>query len=213
MSTAIADPDYGFLRGQTWQDYERALAERDRQGRRYRITYDRGVLEIMPISAPHGRWQYLIASLLSHFATALGIPLHGLGPFTCCREELDRGLEPDACFYVQHEPHVRNRAEIDLDTDPPPDLAIEVEVSRTVIDRLGIYAALGVPEVWRYDGTTLTVLLLGADEQYHPAPARRALPSLPIDEMVRRLEAWGATDQTTWLLDWQAWVRANVKTS
>ena len=206
----LVEPQFGVRYSQTWQDYERALAERDRLGRLYRITYDRGVLEIMPISAPHAKWQTLIASLLSIFVTQMKIPISGFGPMSCRGEGLDRGLEPDSCYYIQKEPRVRGRMDIDLETDPPPDLVIEVEVSRTVVKRLGILAALGVPEVWRYDGNRLTVLTLGAGGQYAPATASRALPTLPMDELMRRLAAWGTTDETTWLNDWQTWVRANV---
>lgn len=209
MSTTTAEPVYRVLRGQTWADYEAALAERDRLGRRYRINYDRGVLEIMPVSQQHAQWQFLLILLVANFAAERGIPFEGLGPFTCAREEIDRGLEPDACFYVQNEAQVRGRT-IDLDVDPPPDLAIEIEVSRTVVNRLGILAALGVPEVWRYDGTKLTVLLLGPDGEYVPAPASAAFPSLPMDETERRLAAAANVDKATWLRDWQAWVRANV---
>jgi Uma2 family endonuclease len=208
-TTATAEPEYRLLHGQTWLDYQRALAERDRLGRRYRITYDRGVLELMPISAAHARWQFLLALLLGTFAAEKGIPFGGLGPYTCRREELDRGLEPDVCFYIEHEAQVRGR-EIDLETDPPPDLAIEVEVTSPAMSRIDIYAALGVPEVWRYDGAALTVLLLGPDGAYSPASASRAFPTLPLDEAVRRLAAAATTDQATWLRDWQAWVRANV---
>lgn len=213
MSTTTSpalDPRFGVLRGQTWQDYDRALAERDRLGRRYRITYDRGVLEIMPISAPHAKWQAIITGLLMAFAMAKKIPVSGFGPLTCRREELDRGLEPDWCYYIQNEPLIRGRVDLDIDVDPPPDLVVEVEATRTVIDRLGILAALGVPEVWRYDGNQLTVLHLGSDGQFFPATVSRALPTLPLDEFVRRLAAWGTTDETTWLNDWQAWVRANI---
>ncbi len=210
MSPMIAEPDYRLLRGQTWQDYEHALAQRERQGRRYRITYDRGVLEVMPTSAAHERWKKLIASLLEMYCVVAGIPFAGLGQWTCRREDLDRGLDPDECYYVQNEAAVRGRTDLDLSTDPPPDLAIEVEVSRTVVDRLAVYAALGIPEVWRFDGAALTVLLLGPDGEYAPAAASRAFPTLPLAEVVRRLAAWGATDQATWLRDWQAWVRAHV---
>ena len=209
-TTTPIEPQFGVRYGQTWQDYERALAERDRLGRLYRITYDRGVLEIMPISAPHARWQHLIGILLMGFALAKKIPIVGLGPWTCRREELERGLEPDCFYYIQNEPRVRGRMDIDLETDPPPDLAIEVEMSRTVIDRLGILAALRVPEVWRYDGEHLAVLLLGPDGQYDPAAASRAFPSLPLDEFERQLAAWGTTDETTRLTNWQTWVRRNV---
>jgi hypothetical protein len=78
------------------------------------------------------------------------------------------------------------------------------------VDRLAVYAALGIPEVWRYDGAAPTVLQLGPDGEYAPAAASRAFPALPLDEMRRRLAAWGTTDQATWLRDWQAWVRSNV---
>jgi Uma2 family endonuclease len=210
MSTMIAEPEYRVLHGQTWQDYERALAERDRQGRRHRITYDRGALEVMSNSAAHERWKKLLASLLETYCVTAGIPFAGLGQWTFRREDLNRGLDPDECYYVGHEPLVRGRTDLDLRADPPPDLAIEVEVTRTVVDRLGIYAALGVPEVWRYDGAALTVLLLGPEGEYAPAAASRAFPVLPLDELNRRLTNWGATDQATWLRDWQAWVLANA---
>jgi Uma2 family endonuclease len=209
MSTTTAKPEYRLLHGQTWKDYQRALADRDGLGRRYRISYDRGVLEIMPISESHARWQYLLILLVANFAVEKRIPLRGLGPLTCNREDLDRGLEPDACFYVQHEPLVRGRP-VDLHSDPPPDLAIEVDVTRPRRDRMGIYAALGIPEIWRYDGTTLTVLLLGEDGAYAAAANSAAFPIMPLAELTRRLATWNATDETTWLREWQAWVRANV---
>lgn len=210
MSTAIADPEYQLLHGQTWHDYQRALAERDREGRNYRITYDRGVLEIMSNSAAHERWKKLIASLLEAYCVAAGLPFAGLGQWTCQRENLDRGLDPDECYYVQNEPLVRGRTDLDLSSDPPPDLAIEIEVTRTVRGRLGTYAGLGIPEVWRYDGSAVTVLLLGENGKYAVATASKAFPNLPLQELTRRLATWGATDQATWLRDWQAWVRANV---
>jgi Uma2 family endonuclease len=214
MSTATTttptEPRFGVLYGQTWQDYEQALAERDRLGRRYRIAYDRGVLEIMPISGPHAKWQAVIALLLAMFASVRNIPISSFGPVACRREDLDRGVEPDASYYVQNELQVRGRAALDFDIDPPPDLVVEIEISRTVINRLGILVALRVPEVWCNDGEQLKVLLLGPDGQYTPSTTSRAFPTLPLDEFIRRLQAWGKTDETKWLNDWQEWLRANV---
>jgi Uma2 family endonuclease len=210
MSTMTVELEYRLLQGQSWQDYERVLAERDRLGRRYRISYDRGVLEIMSNSAAHERWKKLISSLLEAYCVAAGIPFAALGQWTFRREDLDRGLDPDECYYFRNEPLVRGRTDLDLTADPPPDLAIEVEVTRKVVDRLAIYAELGVPEVWRYDGSALTVLLLGPDGEYKPATASWAIPSLPLAELTRRLAAWSTTDQATWLRDWQAWVRTNA---
>ncbi len=216
MSTTTArpaEPQYQLLRGQTWQDYQRALADRERSGRRYRITYDRGVLEIMTVGAPHERWKSRLANLVELFMMERAIPFECLGNWTFQREDLDRGLEPDLCYYVQHEAQVRGRNDLNLDRDPPPDLAIEVESSRTVLNRIGIYEALGVPEIWRFDGEALTVLVRGPDGRYAPAPASRALPTLTLDEVRRRMQNLGATDQGSWMRDWQAWVRANVAPS
>src|SRR4051794_1788274 len=106
MSTTTAtpaEPQYQLLRGQTWQDYKRALADRERSRRRYRITYDQGVLEIMPVGLPHERWKTRLASLIELFMMDRSIPYDSLGNWTFQREDLDRGLEPDVCYYIQHE--------------------------------------------------------------------------------------------------------------
>lgn len=201
----------GELRtNQSWQDYERALAERDRLDRHYRITYDRGMLEIMPVGAPHERWKDLIGSLLTIFAVETGAPLTGVGNWTLRREMLSRGLEPDECYYIQNEHLVRGRLELDLERDPPPDLAIEIEVTRSALNRISIYEALGVAEIWRFDGETFTVLIRGGDDRYSEAESSLSLPTFPLAEVQRRLATFGETDQTTWLRDWRAWVRANV---
>jgi Uma2 family endonuclease len=210
MSTVSAEPEYRLLRGQTWQDYQRALAEREQLGRRYRITYDRGVLEIMTVGAPHEQWKMRLANLLELFMMERAIPFDSLGNWTVQREDLDRGLEPDLCYYIQNEALVRGRSDLDLEHVPPPDLAIEVEVSRTVHDRIGIYEALGVPEIWRYGGEAVTVLVRGPNGGYGQSATSRAIPSFPLDEVRRRMQAVGMTDQGSWMRDWQAWVRANV---
>src|SRR5579859_148126 len=98
------------------------------EGRRLRITYDRGKLEIMTVSPFHERSKTLLARLFEVLTEELNIPILGLGNLTCRREDLDRGLEPDECWYIQHESQMRARTEIDFAEDPPPDLVIEVEV-------------------------------------------------------------------------------------
>lgn len=90
--------------------------------------------------------------------------------------------------------------------DPPPDLAIEIEITRSVLNRLGIYAKLGVREVWRFDGEALTVLLLGPDGNYAPSPTSAAFPYLPMGEIARFLNDEG-TDDTRWGRAFRAWVR------
>ncbi len=139
-----------------WSSY-RAIADALR-GRHVRVTYDQGNLELMTISRLHAQLSRLLGRLVFVLAEEAGKTLSSAGDMTCEREDLGRAVEPDECFYIDNEPRMRGKVEIDLSVDPPPDLAIEVEVSRSAASRLPIYAALGVPEVWRYDGRVAEVL-------------------------------------------------------
>jgi Uma2 family endonuclease len=196
------------LYGIDWTTYDGLL--KLFEGRRLRITYDRGVLEMMTTSARHERFKTLLARLFETLTEELNIPVLGLGAFTCRREDLDRGLEPDECWYIQHESEMRARREIDLDEDPPPDLVIEVEVSRSVLNRLGIYAALGVPEIWRHDGETVHVLRLNETNEYVPVEASVVVPPAPLAVMVQFLALRDQLGETGVVRAFRAWVRENL---
>src|SRR5262249_34511497 len=147
-----------LLRNIDWHTYK-TIADA-LQDKYLHLTYDRGALEFMVLSIAHERFKSLLALVICALAEELNRVIGSFGSFTHQREALLRGLEPDLCFYLGHFAQVRGRKTIDLTRDPPPDLAIEVEISRSALDRLAIYAALSVPEVWRFDGKKLTVLLL-----------------------------------------------------
>ena len=134
------------LEGVSWETYERLRDELDDQGQRVYITYDQGRMVLMSPRPEHERWKKLIARLLEMMTLELNIPIASLGSTTWRRRELDKGLEPDECYYVQSEPHVRRKLDIDR-RDPPPDLVIEVEFTHHPADRHAIYAALGIREV------------------------------------------------------------------
>src|SRR5947207_1702021 len=131
-----------------------------------RFTYDRGELEIMTLSPEHERLKRLLARMLDTLTEEMDIDIAGFGSMTFRREDLERGLEPDDCYWVQNEARVRGRDELDFETDPPPDLIVDVEISRNFIDRLPLCGALGVPEVWRFDGQTIHVLLRNESGEY-----------------------------------------------
>src|SRR5271168_751874 len=105
-----------------------------------RFTYDRGELEIMTVSPEHDRDKMWLARLFQVLTEELDIDIACYGSMTMRREDLERGMEPDQCFWVQHEPQIRGRTDIDLENDPPPDLVMEVEISRSVVARLPILA-------------------------------------------------------------------------
>ena len=142
MSTAHAAPSNSLvLHGIDWRTYARLLRLFDER-RSIRLTYDRGNLEITTLSPEHENLNLLLNHLVVAAAEELGLEIASYGSMTMRR----RGLEADQCYWIANEARMRGRDRIDLRTDPPPDLVIEVDVSRSSMDRMTIYAALGVPE-------------------------------------------------------------------
>jgi Uma2 family endonuclease len=105
-----------------------------------------------------------------------------LGSLTLEREDLTRAVEPDSCFYIENERRVRGLQVLSFPQDPPPDLVVESDNTRSSIDKFRLYAALGVPELWRYRRKTLEVYQL-LEERYERCGESRAFPFLPIDEV------------------------------
>jgi Uma2 family endonuclease len=178
---------------------------------RGRLAYDEGRLEIVSPSMQHEHFKKLLGRLLEAFTVELGVEIKSVSSTTLMRDELKRAVEADECYYVQNEPAVRNKAEIDLARDPPPDLAIEVEVSRRIISRIPIYAALGIPEIWRFDGTTLRVCQLGTDGEYHKSERSTVFPELPLEELERFLSQRGEKGETELVRSFQQWVRSHFR--
>jgi len=192
-------------------DYPTYVRFTDLLGERYlRVNYDGERMEIMTTSPKHERIKHLLGLFLVAVTEEMDIDMVGLGSMTCRREDVERGLEPDECYWIAHERQVRGRDDLNLERDPPPDLAIEVGVSRSVLDRLSLYASLRVPEVWRWDGRTLRVLLLGSDGEYHESPKSAALPFLPVAELARFVNAASTMSDTKVLRSFRAWVREQI---
>jgi Uma2 family endonuclease len=120
---------------------------------------------------------------------------------------MEQGLEADECYWIQHAEQMCGKTTFDPDADPPPDLALEVEVSRSVLPRLRIYASLGIPEIWRYDGQAIHVLLRGANGEYQESPTSAALPMVPVAELSRFLELLRTTSETQVSRQFFDWVR------
>ncbi len=206
-STLAADQRF-LLYDVSWQFPERFLAEMG--GRRLFLTYDRGTLELMSPSTVHGRSTSILGWAILILAEELEIPIDILGMVTFRREDRGKGLEPDDCFYLRHEPLVREKEEIDLMVDPPPDLAIEVKVSRSALDKLAIYAGLGFPEVWRNDGATIHVYVPQADGPYAIRESSPNFPFLPMAELLRFLHMAATMDKTSWARAFRGWVRDEI---
>jgi len=225
-------PWHMVLYGLVWSDYERLLAAREAAGRkRMRITYDRGTAEIytpgggprfssmideeawllrgtdMVVGNRHERWKKLLARLLEAAILGFRVPVTALGNFTLNRADLEHGLEPDECYYLRHAADMASGREFNPQTDPPPDLAVEIEVSRNVLDRLELYANLGVRELWRYDGEHLQFLVLSATGEYIESAVSIAFPLLTVERFSSYLARAGTVDDTTLCLEFMNWAQ------
>jgi Uma2 family endonuclease len=206
----IADGNMVMFTGMRWGHYRKLLEARDRLRPGARVTFDRGRLEVVTVASIHEQWKKMLAMLVECLAEELGLPLVPVGNVTVAREDLDRGFEPDECYYIQNAARVVGVKALDFERDPPPDLAVEIEKSRTVIDRLPLYAAVGLPELWRYDGDGLVVLRLQADRTYAPVSVSPTFPGVPLADLVRFLHLVGTTDMASILRQFRAWAKALV---
>jgi len=198
------------LSGIDWQTYVRLLwAFAERPG--VRLTYDRGELEIMSPLLEHDDAGRFLGDLVFVLTEELGLPLKRGGSVTMRRRRRRRGIEADECFWIANAARMAGRRRLNLRTDPPPDLAIEVDVSHSSLNRLGIYAALGVPEVWRLEGDTLTFHVLGADGNFTAAAASRSFPLVtPADLLGFVQQARQAGDENAVIRSFRQWVRQQV---
>jgi Uma2 family endonuclease len=206
MATVISPPEQKvILHNVSWETYERLLA--DLQGSSApRLTFDRGVLEIMSPSAEHEEANRTVALLVEEIAMELGIDVRGFGSATFRRGDLEQGFEPDSCFYIQNEARMRGKKRIDLAADPPPDLVIEIDITSPSVAKLPIFAQVGVPEVWRYDGSNLVFLkLTGA--AYAATNESTALPGVTSGDIIRFLEQNEFEQRTIWLKGVREWAR------
>ncbi len=187
MATAESPAEQRLrLSNVSWDDFVRIT---DGLGPRHlRMTYDRGELELMTVSFEHENRKKRCARLIEALTEEMDIDIVSCGSMTFRREDVERGLEGDECYWIANEAAVRGRMDIDPETDPPPDLALEVDISRSSLNRMSIYAALRVPEVWRWDGRHLRIFLLTPNGTYEQTDKSKAFPFLPLAEFVTFLK-------------------------
>ncbi|BAZ09223.1 hypothetical protein NIES4071_10300 [Calothrix sp. NIES-4071] len=169
-----------LLKDISWQAYKSIQSELGVH-RNTRTSYYRGVLEIMAPLPEHEVGKVIIGDLIKALLEELDIDFWSLGSTTFDKESMEAGVEPDDCFYIENEALVRGLTRINLETDPPPDLAIEIDItSRT---KLNNYEALKVPELWRWNGTNLDINIL-VEGKYVKSDKSRTFPNIPILEII-----------------------------
>ena len=202
-------PEGGTLHLQdvSWKEYEELVERRDEVSHA-RVSYDQGRLEIMSPSAQREVYARLFEHLIAILTEELNLEFVSCGSVTLRRQKKSKGTEPDDCFYIRNFAQILDKDRINLETDPPPDLGIEIDVTHPTLDKLAIYAGLGVPEVWRYNGARVEFHRL-AEEGYAVIPASDLFPFLMPAALVEYLRLGSTQGINTMRRAFQAWVQAH----
>jgi Uma2 family endonuclease len=208
-STVQLDHDQRILlHGIEWEQYQ--AISKALNGHHLRLSYDGESLELMTKSFPHGRFSRLIGRMIGVLTEELKLPLTGCGDMTLDREDLERGIESDEGFYITNEPLVRGKENIDLSVDPPPDLGIEIDISRSSQRRLRIYEAIKVPEVWLFDREKIRVYRLDAEGKYAEAERSQYFPLRRMDELTAFLLRANEMEENSLIRSFREWVREQI---
>ncbi|MBD2210423.1 Uma2 family endonuclease [Nostoc linckia FACHB-104] len=196
-----------LIKNISWSAYKNILAELG-ENRNSRISYSQGMLEIMAPLPEHEVAKVIIGDLVKALLEELDIEFWSLGSTTFDQEKMDAGVEPDDCFYIQNEAAVRGKNRIDLTVDPPPDLAIEIDItSRTWFNN---YEVLGVPELWRWIGNRLEINVM-INGKYVTSTASAVFPNLPIAQIISEYLMRSKTEgRNATMKAFRAWVREQI---
>ena len=192
-----------------WDEYEHLLTQMESFHPGHRLSYDCGRLIIVSPKREHEFLKLFVGKMSQVLAEELGLEVEATGATTLRRKNLGKGVEPDESFYVQNAANVLGNLEFDMGVDPPPDVAIEIDMTNASLDKFPIYAALGVPEIWRYDGkTTHFYKLVG--EHYEAIRNSLAFPLLTVEDLMRCLEQSKVGGQTATLKAFRQMLRARA---
>ncbi len=191
----------------SWEEYEKLLED---LGPSYsvRIFYDHGRMEIMSPLPAHEKPVKVLHTLITALRDQLDIDIESLGSSTLKKDLKDKGAEPDDCFYVQHAAQMIGRTDLDLYVDPPPDIAIESDLTSSSLDRFAIYAGLGVPELWRISNQYVQIWLLRGT-QYDASETSLAFPFLTVEALNEHLNIGLTEGERKAAQTFREWVRTH----
>jgi len=197
-----------FFHNISWERYEKIL-ESLGDDRAARLTYDRGTLEITMPSEPHENASEIIGIFIRILVFELGMKVKSMGSTTLNYPELEKSAEPDKCYYIQNQSLVAGK-KVDLKKDPPPDLVVEVDISYSNIDKPSLYAAMGVPELWRYNGEVLRIYQL-QDGRYVEVENSPTFPDWASKTKLYEFLEASQTDEMDAERDLRSWVQQQVR--
>ncbi len=167
----------------TWPQYEQILVELG-EYRSTKVAYSQGLLEIMTPLFSHENAKVVIGDFVKILLEELNLDYEPAGSTTFKNEKMQQGVEPDESFYITNCQKIRGKERIDLTIDPPPDLAIEIDITNRT--KFSNYLLLGVPELWRYDGKQLQINVL-VENQYVESPLSNTFPDFDLKKKIPEL--------------------------
>lgn len=185
MTTAATMPitHRMILGGISWHTYQQLAADLGEQP--VRLAYDQGTLEIMTPSFEHERLNRLLADIIQGIAFGKDLPIEHAGSTDFRREDVERGFQPDSCFYLGDNVRIiQGKKRLDVSIDPPPDLVVEVDVTNRSLNKLPLYATIGVPEVWRFDSEHVILYHLSG-QIYQEVPTSGVFEGVTADDVMR----------------------------
>ena len=209
IATAVASDQRVIFHDVPWETYVGLLNARGEGV--VRLTYHRGVLEIMTLSQLHERLSRLLHNFIKVLSKEYSFEVASVGSTTMHAELRRTGAEADESYYISHESNVREREEFDPAIDPPPDLAVEIDLSSSSSRRMLVYAELGIPELWRFDGEQLTFKSLAGDGQYHTIAQSMAFPGLSSADLAGFVRRRGTVGENALEEELRQWIRNTLK--
>ncbi|MFW9258440.1 hypothetical protein A4S05_20350 [Nostoc sp. KVJ20] len=192
----------------SWQQFENLLLDLG-ETRAAKVAYDDGTLEIMTPLPEHEYYKEIIGDIIKDTAEVLELDYECYGSSTWKRELKKAGIEADNCFYFQNEALIRGKLKFNLNQDPPPDLALEIDITSKSLDRFPIYARLGVPEIWCYDSGEIKIYQLQGEE-YLQREISLVFPNLNIHEIPLLIERYRMAGRRVFREAIREWVRGQV---
>jgi Uma2 family endonuclease len=196
------------LQNISWETFE-ALLKETGENRGSRFAYDCGTLEIMTPLFEHESYKSNLGNFIIALAEELNIEARSAGSTTLKSQVANRGIEPDNCYYIQNEPVIRGKLKLDLAIDPPPDLAIEIDITSSSVNKFSIYSALCVPELWRYNGQELKFYHLESGE-YIDREFSLAFSLISVRDISDFIQQIPTQGEVALLKSFRAWVRDKI---
>ena len=205
IKTLLKPENTTLLMGIRWETYQALLLDLAENPSK-KLTYDQGTLEIITPLPEYEINKGFLGRLVQTTTELLGLEISILGSTTLSRKDLQKGVEPDECYYITNEELVRGKIKFDFNHDPPPDLAIEIDITSSSLDRLTIYAALGIREIWRFDGENLFIYCLQYGN-YQEQEKSNVLPILSRSVILNFLIRRGEKGENALLREFREWLQ------